>query len=129
MILQRRVKRNQRYIDFVTEILQFRKGFKSTQIIYEEKIDSETSCLFGFHPHGVLASSVLVFMNYPTGPFKHLVGLSSRMMLIIPFVGLLLRLWGVQSVSSRNTKKLMKSGKNIAIVPGGFEEATLTTQD
>ena len=34
-ILQRKVKRNQRYIDFVSNVLQYRKGLKSTQIIYE----------------------------------------------------------------------------------------------
>lgn len=51
------------------------------------------------------------------------------MMLVIPFVGFFLRLWGVDSVDGGNIKKLMKSGKNIAIVPGGFEEATLTTPD
>ena len=95
MILQTKVKRNQRYIDFVCNVLQYRKGLKSTKIIYEEKIDSDQSCLFGVHPHGILASCFPVFMNYPTGPFKHIVGLSSKAMLNVPFTGLMLRLWGM----------------------------------
>ena len=129
MVVQSRAKRSQMYIDFVSNTLQFRKGLKSTQIIYEEEITSEKRCLFGFHPHGILASAIPVFMNYPTGPFKYCVGLSSNAMLLIPFVGFLLRWWGIEPVDPKNMKKLMRSGKNIALVPGGFEEATLTVQD
>ena len=35
----------------------------------------------------------------------------------------------MQPVDGHNVKKIMKSGKNIALLPGGFEEATLTVQD
>jgi 2-acylglycerol O-acyltransferase 2 len=48
-------------------------------------------------------------------------------MLFWPIVGLILRLYGVQSVHGSHMKKLMKEGKNIGLLPGGFEEATLTT--
>ena len=53
--------------------------------------------------------------------------LSSRAMLSFPFIGGLLRLWGVESVDKSNLLRLMKQKKDIGIVPGGFEEATLTT--
>lgn len=39
---------------------------------------------------------------------------------------MLLKWWGVQSVDSKNMQKLMDQRKNIAIIPGGYEEATLT---
>jgi hypothetical protein len=48
-------------------------------------------------------------------------------MLFVPVVGLFLRLWDVQSVDSKHMKKLMKEGRNISLMPGGFEEATITT--
>ena len=60
-------------------------------------------------------------MNFPTGPFRYVVGLSSNAMLSVPFTGLMLRLWGMEPVGANNVKKLMKSGKNIALLPGGFE--------
>ena len=58
-----------------------------------------------------------------------MVGLSSRFMLSLPFIGLPLRLWGVDAVNPANMKKLMREGKNIGLVPGGFEEATITVKD
>ena len=48
-------------------------------------------------------------------------------MLNFPFIGGLLRLWGVQSVDKANFIRLINQKKDIGIVPGGFEEATLTT--
>ena len=120
-VLQGKVKRSQKYIDWCDKFIQFRKGLKSTKVIYEEAIAEDQQCLFGFHPHGALATCVPVFMNYPTGPFKYSVGLASRAMLNVPFCGLLLRLWGVEGVDAGNMKKLLSEGKNINLVPGGFE--------
>jgi hypothetical protein len=42
-------------------------------------------------------------------------------------MGMLHKWHGVESVDADNMKKLMKNGKNFAIIPGGFEEATLTS--
>lgn len=53
--------------------------------------------------------------------------LGSRVMLGIPMNGLYLRWCGCQPVDAKNMKKLMKRGDNIAILPGGFEEATITS--
>jgi hypothetical protein len=67
-------------------------------------------------------------MNYHNNDaMSKISGLSSRFMLNMPVTGLLLRLWGVQAVNPQNLKQLMSNGKNIGLLPGGFEEATLTT--
>ena len=79
------------------------------------------------HPHGVLSSVVLGSMNLKKGPLNKVVGLSSRFALSCPVVGLFLRLWGVESVDKNHMRSLLYEGKNIILVPGGFEEATLTT--
>lgn len=63
------------------------------------------------------------------GPLAHIVGLGSRFILNFPVTGAILKLWGVQAVNHKNLKQLMKKGKNIGLLPGGFEEATLTTPD
>lgn len=59
-------------------------------------------------------------MNYSNDAMSRFVGLSSRFMLNIPIVGILLRLWGVESVDAKNLKRLMINKKNIGLLPGGF---------
>ena len=85
--------------------------------------------MFGFHPHGVLSISILVFMNYKKGSLSRMVGMASRFMLSVPIVGIILRLWGIQGVHQANMKRLLKKGQSIGLVPGGFEEATITVQN
>ena len=119
-ILQRKVKRNQRYIDWLNNTVQFRKGVKSTQLILEEDIKDEKKRMFGFHPHGVLATSLLVFMNYPNSPLSNFKGLSSRFMLSVPFTGLMLRLLGFEAVDGHHMKHLLHDGKNVGLLPGGY---------
>jgi len=55
-----------------------------------------------------------------TGPLSNMVGLSSRFILNFPFVGAILKLWGVQAVNPTNLKRLMQEGKHIGLLPGGF---------
>ena len=65
-------------------------------------------------------------MNVDNSKMSSLTGLSSRFMLNVPIIGLFLRLWGVESVDPLHMKKMMSSGKTLGLLPGGFEEATLT---
>lgn len=61
-------------------------------------------------------------MNYqPHDALSRMVGLGSRFILNMPITGLLLRLWGVQSVDPSNLKRLMTKGQNVGLLPGGFE--------
>lgn len=72
-------------------------------------------------------AAVLVNLRRGDNPFYNQVMLASRMMLITPIHGFLLRLWGFESVNKENMVRHMKNGKNIGLIPGGFEEATLST--
>lgn len=65
--------------------------------------------------------------NFADEKLSHAITLGSRFMLSLPIIGIHFRLWGVQSVDPQNLRKLMKKGECISLVPGGFEEATLTT--
>jgi hypothetical protein len=66
---------------------------------------------------GILGSN-----NFPGKVhFSNMVVLSSDFALNVPILGALLKIWGVGSASSSNVKKLMKEGKNIGVLPGGFE--------
>jgi len=57
-----------------------------------------------------------------------MVGLGSGFVMNYPLAGGVLKLWGMDIVSPVNFKRLMREGKNIGLLPGGFEEATLTTK-
>ena len=65
-------------------------------------------------------------MNADNSKMSSMTALSSRFMLNVPIIGLFLRLWGVEAVDPFHMKKMMNSGRTIGLLPGGFEEATLT---
>jgi len=46
---------------------------------------------------------------------------------MIPFTGIIYKWWGFEGVNPKNFKRNMKLGKNITFVPGGYEEASLTS--
>ena len=56
-----------------------------------------------------------------------MVGLGSRFALNLPLYGFHFKFWGLEPVNPDNLKKLMKNRKTIGMLPGGFEEATITT--
>lgn len=45
----------------------------------------------------------------------------------MPFWGLWVRLLGVKSIDPKNLESHMKKGTNICLLPGGFEEGSLTS--
>ncbi len=58
--------------------------------------------------------------NYPNEKLTNAIPLGSRFMLALPVIGLHFRLWGLQSVDPKNLKILMKNGKTLSLVPGGY---------
>jgi len=60
-------------------------------------------------------------MNCGNDKMTDMVGLASRFIFNIPWVGAIFRLFGVESVDPKNLSKLMTEGKTIGILPGGFE--------
>ena len=60
---------------------------------------------------------------------KNMIGLGSRFLLTVPFVGLFCRMWGMQTVDQKSIRRLLDNGQNIGLLPGGFEEATITVKD
>ena len=66
-------------------------------------------------------------MNADDSIMSSMTGLASRALLNLPFVGFVLRIWGMNSVDPDRLKQLMEKKVPIGLLPGGFEEATLTT--
>ena len=55
--------------------------------------------------------------------------LGSRAATNFPFIGPLFNFWGIEGCDSQNLKKLMSQERPIGLLPGGFEEATITSPD
>lgn len=86
--------------------------------------------MFTYHPHSIFCYGLLNNLNrnsFPNEKLSFSNHLGSRFMLYLPLIGMHFKFWGIQSVDPVNLKRLMSEGKDIALVPGGYEEATLTT--
>lgn len=79
---------------------------------------THTVCSAIVHFHANLGVSAN--MNADNSKTSQMIGLASRFILAIPFIGAQLRLWGVQSVNAKNIIRLMENRKQILVLPGGF---------
>jgi len=106
--------------------------FKECRLVLldEEDLQKENSMIC-FHPHGVFSMGFnFCGIHHPEfaegrhGDFVYLVaGILTKM----PFVILVCEWMGnIQSAGKKNMLRLLKARKNIAFLPGGFQEATLT---
>jgi 2-acylglycerol O-acyltransferase 2 len=85
----------------------------------------ETKILLCYHPHGVMAYGVTI-LTFNFNYFWNFVRLGSRIALNIPWGGIVLKLGGIQGVNPQNLNDLMRKGQKLLMVPGGYEEATIT---
>lgn len=63
-------------------------------------------------------------MNHPdfrNSKLSNSVTLGSQFALSIPLFGLHLKWWGIESASASNFKRLLKTGRPISLIPGGYE--------
>jgi hypothetical protein len=86
---------------------------------------SDSKSLFCFSPHGVIGISFM--MEAVMNEYIYCSSVcSSRGIIYTPFTGIFAQWFGFESVDNIRFENDMKKGKNISLVPGGFEEATLT---
>ena len=87
----------------------------------------EEKSLLAYHPHGMLTIGFSwngCHAGELTG--KRIVWLVVDILCNAPLFGYVVGWMGnIQGASARNMKKLMAAGSNIALLPGGFEEATI----
>ena len=122
VVIQIPITKWQAYVDFITKNMHPSLYFKQFNVIEDDAVPPTSKCLFAYHPHSVYAMGILASMNYPNKPyFGTMVTLSSDFALNTPIMGALFKIWGVGSASTSSVKKLMREGKNIGVLPGGFE--------
>jgi hypothetical protein len=101
--------------------------FKSFDVHVEEELKNHHS-LFAFHPHGIMGFGCAMAPSRNEVLYDSIF-CGSRALINLPISGIFARLMGVCGVDNKSFKELMKKGKNIIFVPGGFECATLTNYD
>lgn len=79
-----------------------------------------------FHPHGILGAG-FTWNGIHSNELGHKATfLAVDMLCYVPVFAWILKWCGnVQGAGAANMTRLMKQGKNIALLPGGFEEATI----
>lgn len=117
---------------YFNKLLSFLKPydyFYSNGTIYEDEPPlSDSKNMIAFHPHGIMAT--LLPLNYFRS--KNLANfhfLATRALFFIPFGGILSRWLGIEPVDPLHFESLLEKGENIAFLPGGFEEATITNHN
>lgn len=101
--------------------------FDKFTFLSETDIKDNSKCLFSVHPHGIFGFGM--FLNNHREHFgKNAVVCGSRLALLAPIMGLIHKLGGMVSVSPSSLQHIMSSGRNFALIPGGFEEAAISTK-
>lgn len=100
--------------------------FNSVELILEEEL-KDSGSLFCCHSHGILPFGVgLCYLSGVTAMSKAET-LGTRFVGYLPVSGLLARWMGLFGVDPKNFEDKMKKNKNILFAPGGYEEATITS--
>ena len=110
--------------NFKQSISSYIDKFYNIEYIFPENLQLSEKNLFCMHPHGI----------YPQGwiciafkdKFHNFTFCISSILYSIPIVRTICRFFSkINSVNKETMKDLMNSKKNIALLPGGFEEATI----
>lgn len=102
------------------------KYFDSQSLLLEEEIKPDTKTLLGIHPHGILCCgwSLNLNMGKKLLPSK-VTFLGVEILFSLPVISDMLSWYNCAPASKAFMLKFMKEGRNLALLPGGFEEATL----
>ena len=124
-----RFPKSQRAIDFFIPALS--QGFGGVTIIRNDLISGVRPRVYAIHPHAILSNGLGMAMNDCVSRGEHVtVAASSLLYWFNPFFHWFVNSMGCgfSSVTKRDLERIMRCGKSIALVPGGFEELMLTEE-
>lgn len=100
--------------------------FDVQKTVFEEELPPPTSkALLTFHPHGILCCGWSLNGNCNGEVLKsNVFWLGTDALFKLPFISDMLTWYNCGPASKANMLRLMTEGENIALLPGGFEEAT-----
>ncbi|EKU21095.1 diacylglycerol acyltransferase 2, partial [Nannochloropsis gaditana CCMP526] len=113
---------------FVRDI--YRAGnryFHPQEVVFDgfERIDPGSRSLICMHPHGILTVGWALTSTSATMSHAHVKWLVTEALLRLPFISDFLSWNGCAHASKAYMQARMSRGANLALLPGGFEEASL----
>lgn len=100
------------------------KYFKKFEVICEEPFEKE-KCMFPASPHHLFCIAINLACFRP--PFENLQLLGSKVITSLGVHSILPVLYGWKNVAPKSFKEQMSLKKNIAFVPGGYEDSVIST--
>lgn len=102
--------------------------FHTQQLIVEgdAELKPDSKQLFAFHPHGILCCGWSLNGNMSILLAKaKIYWMGTDALFYCPIISDMLTWYNCGPVSKQNMLTRMESGENLALIPGGFEEATI----
>lgn len=117
--------------DFMSKTSGTHHYFANQQTVLEEGMTADdlkpnSKKLFCFHPHGIMC--IGWSLNGCMAPVLHKSDISfmvAENLMGLAFISDILSWYGCSAASKENICKRMKTSQNLALLPGGFQEATL----
>ncbi|KAH9189055.1 hypothetical protein AeNC1_008976 [Aphanomyces euteiches] len=105
--------------------------FEEQKLVFQDP-DNNKACpakskaLLAYHPHGILVCGWTVNgAAHTTWKDSAISWLGTDALFILPFIAQIMYWAGGGAANRSNFESLAKAGENIALLPGGFEEASL----
>ena len=103
----------------------FIQYFKRSSVMYEESLPANPKNLVCVHPHGIFCMGWSILFG--RSELDNYLFCFSAALYKSPFFRLLAKTVGnPESADKASFTQLMREGKSLALIPGGFEEATIT---
>lgn len=101
--------------------------FRTQKAVLEcDKIEPNSKSLLAWHPHGILCIGWILNGNVGSELFTSAFRwLTAEILFKLPLISEMLTWYHCAPVSSRAMKARMRRGENLALIPGGFQEATI----
>mmetsp|Transcript_67139 Transcript_67139/g.212528 ORF Transcript_67139/g.212528 Transcript_67139/m.212528 type:complete len:201 (+) Transcript_67139:1643-2245(+) len=104
--------------------------FKTQRVVFdgegaEDEMKPGASKLFAFHPHGILCVGWTVAWCMEVMRKADVTWLTADILFRLPVISDMLTWFACEGASKGTITRRMREGANLAILPGGFDEAAL----
>ena len=101
--------------------------FAAQELRYDgfEALPPDDARMLCFHPHGVLCCGWTVANAHPALDAARVTWLAADVLLALPGIGDFLRWCKTRGVGAATLRRMLAARRNVALLPGGFEEATV----
>lgn len=109
-----------------TEGWKTKSYFRSQRTVVEEEIEPNSKTLIAAHPHGILCCGMITTLVCSPELVKSKISfLVSDVLFKLPIVSDMLTWTKCAPADKKTMINAMRSGDNLSILPGGYQEATL----